>query len=82
MKYVRIIRISGSYFAREFERDRDSSKKKQYREVDEGTVADQFQKGDASVEVIFEDSDRSSILLDPESDPELIKKYLGRRFLL
>lgn len=81
MKYVRVIRISGSYFAREFIKPGKARKRVQYREVDERTVAEQFLKGDAAVEVIFEDSDRESILLELESDPELIKRYLGSRFL-
>lgn len=81
MNYVRIIRISGSFFAREFIKPEKARKKVQYREVDEKTVADQFLKGDATVEVVFEDSEREPIKLDWESDPELIKKYLGIRFL-
>lgn len=81
MNYVRIIRISGSFFAREFRKPEKARKKVQYREVDEKTVAEQFLKGDTTVEVIFEDSDRESIMLNWESDQELIKKYLGSRFL-
>jgi len=81
MNYVRIIRISGSFFAREFKKPEKAHKKAQYREVDEKTVAEQFLKGDATVEVVFEDSDRKPIMLDLESDPELIKRYLGSRFI-
>ncbi|MDD4504395.1 MAG: hypothetical protein PHS15_06170 [Clostridiaceae bacterium] len=81
MNYVRIIRISGSFFAREFRKPEKARKKVQYREVDEKTVAEQFLKGDATVEVIFEDSDRESIILELESDQELIKRYLGSRFI-
>lgn len=81
MKYVRVIRVSGSFFAREFKKPEKARKKVQYREVDEKTVADQFLKGDATVEVIFEDSDRESIILDLESNQELIKRYLGSRFI-
>ena len=81
MHYVRIIRISGSFFAREFRKPEKARKRVQYREVDEKTVAEQFLKGDATVEVIFEDSDREPIMLDWESDQELIKKYLGSKFL-
>lgn len=81
MNYVRVIRISGSFFAREFKKPEKARKKVQYREVDEKTVAEQFLKGDATVEVIFEDSDRESIVLDLESDQELIKRYLGSRFI-
>lgn len=81
MNYLRIIRMSGSFFAREFKKLEKTRKKAQYREVDEKTVADQFLKGDATVEVVFEDSPREPILLDWESDEELVRKYLGTRFL-
>lgn len=81
MNYVRVIRMSGSFFAREFNKPEKAKKRVKYREVDEKTVAEQFLEGDATVEVIFEDSDRESIILDRESDPEVIKRYLGTKFL-
>ncbi|MEA4848647.1 MAG: hypothetical protein VB106_15570 [Clostridiaceae bacterium] len=81
MNYIRVIRISGSFFAREFTKPEKARKKVQYREVDEKTVAEQFLKGDATVEVIFEDSDREPIKLDLESDQTLIKRYLGDKFI-
>jgi len=81
VNYLRIIRISGSFFAREFKKPEKARKRMHYREVDEKTVAEQFLKGDATVEIVFEDSDRESIILDWESDQELIKKYLGTRFI-
>jgi hypothetical protein len=81
MNYVRIIRMSGSIFVREFIKPEKARKKVHYREVDEKTVAEQFLKGDATVLVEFEDSDRQPIMLDLESDQELIKKYLGSKFL-
>ena len=64
MNYVRIIRISGSFFAREFKKPEKARKKVQYREVDEKTVAEQFLKGDATDEVEFEDSEREPKMLD------------------
>ncbi|MHB1392962.1 MAG: hypothetical protein ACYCYE_07785 [Clostridia bacterium] len=81
MNYVRIIRMSGSIFVREFVKPEKARKKVQYREVDEKTVAEQFLKGDATVLVEFEDSERQPIMLDLESDQELIKKYLGSKFI-
>lgn len=81
MKYVKVIRMSGSYYAREFQKKEKVRKNIKIREVDEKTVAEQFLKGEAAVEVIFEDSERESINIDWESDPELIKRYLGSRFL-
>ena len=80
MNYLRIIRMSGNIFAREFEITK-KNKPNKYREVDEKTVAEQFNKGDATVEVVFEDSERDTIKLDWESDPELIKRYLGAKFI-
>lgn len=81
MHYLRIIRVSGSLFAREFEKKEKVRKNIKYREVDEKTVAKQFLSGEATVEVIFDDSDRESIMLTNESDPDIIKRYLGSRFL-
>lgn len=81
MNYLRIIRISGSFFAREFIKHEKTHKKPQYRVVDEKTVAEQFLKGDAKVTVEFEDSPRESIILDWESDEEQVRKYLGSKFL-
>ena len=80
MNYLRIIRMSGNIFAREFEITK-KKKPNKYRIVDEKTVAEQFTKGDATVEIIFEESERESIKLDWESDPELIQRYLGARFI-
>jgi hypothetical protein len=81
MNYVRVIRISGSFFAREFIKKEKVKKNVRYREVDEKTVAEQFKDGEATVEVIFEDMDRDSIKLTNESDQQIIKKYLGERFI-
>jgi len=81
MKYLKVIRISGSYFAREFEKNEKSRKAKKIREVDEETAAEQFIKGDATIKVVFEDLDRDPIELSNESDEELIKRYLGPKFL-
>lgn len=81
MHYVKIIRISGSFFAREFQKKEKVRKNIKYREVDEKTVAQQFKDGDTTVEIYFEDSDRETIILDAFSDREMIKKYLGDRFL-
>ncbi len=81
MNYVRVIRMSGSFFAREFVKKEKVRKNIKYREVDEKTVAEQFKDGEASVEVIFEDMNRDSIMLNNESDPDIIKRYLGERFI-
>lgn len=81
MHYVKIIRISGSIFVREFQKKEKVKKNLKYREVDEKTVIQQFKNGDTTVEINFEDSDRQAITLDAFSDRELIKMYLGEKFL-
>lgn len=81
MHYVKIIRISGSIFVREFQKKEKVKKNLKYREVDEKTVIHQFKDGDTTVEIYFEDSDRESITLDAFGDRELIKMYLGEKFL-
>ncbi len=81
MNYVKIIRMSGSFFVREFQKKEKVKKNIKYREVDEKTVLQQFKDGDSTVEIYFEDLDREPILLDSFSEPEMIKKYLGEKFL-
>lgn len=81
MQYIKVIRISGSYYAREFQKKEKYNKNIKKREVDEETVVEQFLKGDAIVKVIFEDSKREPILIGYESDPEIIRRYLGKSFL-
>lgn len=81
MQYIKVIRISGSYYAREFQKKEKYNKNIKKREVDEETVVEQFLKGDAIVKVIFEDSKREPILINYESDPEIIRRYLGKSFL-
>lgn len=81
MHYVKVIRMSGSFFAREFQKKEKVRKNIKYREVDEKTVAQQFKDGDTTVEIFFEDLDREPIILDAFSDRELIRKYLGEKFL-
>ncbi|SHJ12173.1 hypothetical protein [Lutispora thermophila] len=81
MRYIKVIRMSGSYFAREFEKNEKSKKAIKIREVDEETAAEQFIYGEATIKVIFEDLDREPIELSNESDEELIRRYLGTKFL-
>lgn len=81
MHYVKVIRESGSFFAREFQKKEKVRKNIKYREVDEKTVAQQFKDGDTTVEIYFEDSEREPIVLDAFGDREQIKRYLGEKFL-
>ena len=80
LNYIRVIGNYGSYFAREFEGKKKGGN--QYRVVDAETITKPFFEGEATVTVKF-DGDRKDevILLDSESDPDLIKKYLGEKFI-
>lgn len=79
LNYIRVIAIYGSYFAREFEGKKKGSN--QYRVVDVKTVLKSFLEGEATVTVKFDGERKDEIKLDIESDPELIKKYLGEKFV-
>jgi hypothetical protein len=81
MHYVKIIKSSGIIFAREFTKPDKVRRNIKYREVEEKRVIQQFKDGDTTVEIYFEESDRESIILDAFSDRELIKQYLGEKFL-
>jgi hypothetical protein len=81
MHYYKVIRDTGSIFVREFVKKEKVRKNIKHREVDEKTVAQQFKDGETTVEITFEDSDREPILLDAFGDRELIKRYLGNKFL-
>jgi len=79
LNYIRVIGIYGSYFAREFEGKKKGSN--QYRVVDAKTIMKSFFEGEATVTVKFDGDRKDEIKLDNESDPDLIKKYLGEKFL-
>jgi hypothetical protein len=81
MHYVKIIKTSGIIFAREFTKPEKARKNIKYREVEEKRVIQQFKDGETTVEIYFEDSDRESIILDAFSDREMIKQYLGDKYL-
>lgn len=75
--YFKIIGLSGSIYTKEF--NKEKKKKKQIREITEDTVLRAFNSGE-TITVYFEEKDEE-ILLDNFSDPELIRKYLGRNFI-
>lgn len=77
-RYTKTIGISGSHYTNEFEKIKHHSNK--VREVREETVAKMFKEGKAEVLVIFEETGKQ-MLLDDFSDKDLIKKYLGKKFL-
>ena len=75
MNYVKIIRLSGTFFAREY------THRENMREVREYTVLEQFLKGKTTVTVVIEDSDKEDIVIDPYTDKEIIRKYLGAKYI-
>lgn len=77
-KYTKTIGITGSHYTNEFEKIKHYANK--VREVREDTVAKMFKQGKAEVLVIFEEDSRE-YRLDNFSDQDLIKKYLGKKFL-
>ena len=78
MKYTKIIGISGQIYAREYVKQKKNKTK--VREVKEDTVIKAFLNGDTEVEVILEDLDKI-ILIDYFSDTDLIRQYLGEKFV-
>lgn len=77
-RYTKVIRMTGYYFTKEFEKKKHHKNK--VREIKEDTVAKFFLEGDTEVLVYFWERDRE-ILITPESNPEDIKRYLGEKFL-
>jgi len=76
--YTKTLGISGAHYTVEFDKIKHHDNK--IREVREDTVAKAFKEGKAQVRVIFEETGKT-MLLDDFSDKELIKKYLGKKFL-
>lgn len=77
-RYTKTIGYTGSHYTVEFEKIKNYDSK--IREVREDTVAKAFREGKAEVYVLFEETGKD-YLLDDFSDPALIKKYLGTKFL-
>jgi hypothetical protein len=76
--YIKVIGLTGSHFVKEFSKIKHYDNK--IREVSEETVAKKFKEGNTKVIVQFEEDGRE-IELDDFSDPQLIKKYLGKHFV-
>lgn len=77
-RYTKMIGITGSHYTSEFEKIKHHGNK--IREVREETVIKMFKDGKCEVHVIFEETGKE-FLLDNFSDNDLIKKYLGKKFL-
>ncbi|HBF6790760.1 Uncharacterised protein [Clostridioides difficile] len=77
-RYTKIINMMGSYYTKDFEKEKKNVIK--VREVKEDTVRKFFLQGDCEVLVVFEDAGKE-ILIDDFSPEEDIKKYLGTKFI-
>ena len=76
--YYKIIRLTGHYYANEFQKIKNHKNK--IREIHESTVVKAFKSGKAGVKVVFEETG-TTYTLDSFSDQELIAKYLGKNFI-
>ncbi len=77
-RYTKIITMMGSYYTRDFEKEKKDIIK--VREVREETVKKAFLQGNCEVLVIFEDTGKE-FLIDDFSPVDEIKKYLGASFV-
>ncbi len=77
-RYHKLIGLSGSYYAKEFKKK--GKHRNKIREIKESTVSKFFLEGKAEVLVIFEETGKE-ILLNINSKPSDIEKYLGKSFL-
>jgi len=77
-RYIKLIGLTGSYFLKEYKKKKHHKNKK--REINGKTVAKFFLEGTAEVLVVFEETGKE-ILLNLNSNPENIKKYLGESFI-
>ncbi|MDX5641188.1 hypothetical protein [Clostridioides difficile] len=77
-RYTKIINMMGSYYTKDFEKEKKNVIK--VREVKEDTVRKFFLQGDCEVLVVFEDTGKE-ILIDDFSPEEDIKKYLEAKFI-
>lgn len=76
--YYKVIGLTGHYYANEFQKIKHHRNK--VRPMREETVARFFRDGKAGVIVVFEETG-TEYTLDNFSDPDLIRKYLGKAFL-
>ena len=77
-RYTKVISLFGSYYTKTIEKIKHHKNKT--REVKESTVQKAFLEGKAEVYVYFEETAKE-MLLDNFSNPEDIRKYLGKGFL-
>ncbi|MBS7525487.1 hypothetical protein KHM83_02205 [Fusibacter paucivorans] len=77
-QYTKTIGLSGAMYTKSF--DKIKHHKNKVRELNEATVAKAFLEGDATIQVIFEETG-DTFIIDAFSSDESIKKYLGKAFI-
>lgn len=77
-RYSKIIGITGAIYTKSFEKIKHHKNK--IRELNESTVIKAFKAGDTEIRVYFEETDEE-VIIDAFSSEEMIKKYLGKKFL-
>lgn len=70
--------LNGVYFTKAYETIKNHKNK--IRPIQEETVAKVFKEDDAVITCIFEETGKT-IVIDMHTDPEIIKTYLGKKFL-
>lgn len=76
--YTRTIGITGSHYTKTFEKIKHHKSKT--RVIREEIVAKNFLAGDAEIIVYFEETEET-FTVTLESDKDIIKKYLGPKFI-
>ena len=77
-RYTKVIGITGAIYTKEFQKIKHHKNK--VRELNEDTVIKAFKDGNTEIFVLFEETGEE-IVIDDFSDKELVKKYLGKKFL-
>lgn len=77
-RYVKMVNFGGHYFIKEFEKKKKHANK--VRQIKDHTIKKFFLEGDCEILVHFEETGRE-VLITPDSDRELIKRYLGEDYL-
>lgn len=77
--YTKVIGLKGHYFIKDYQKTKKNIVKT--RKILEETVRKVFRKGNCSVVIFFEETEKE-LILTINSPKEEILKYLGKKFLL
>jgi hypothetical protein len=70
--------VDGQYFTKEHQKIKNHKNK--VRPIQEDTVAKNFLANDAVITIIFEETGKT-LVIDDFTDEEIVKSYLGNKFL-